>query len=370
MIPLSRPDITEKEIHRVDEVLRSPYLSGGTALKEFEAKAARVAGTKYAVGVSSGTAALHLILLALGIGEGDEVITTPFSFVASANCILYVRAKPVFSDIDPKTLNLDPKGVQAKITPRTKAILVVHVFGFPAEMDEFRRIAAENGVLLIEDACEAIGAQWRARPAGGLGTMGAFAFYPNKQVTTGEGGMVVTDEEEYAEIVRSLSNQGRKPNDSWLTHERLGYNYRLDELSAALGCVQLDRLPEILAAREQVATWYQEELRGVPELDLPQHRLVPGVKPSWFLYVLRFSSRNLRDRVAAALTEKGIENKPYFPAIHLQPFYRRAFNYQGGEFPETERAAGICLALPFYNKLQREQICAVGSIIKKVVGSK
>ena len=236
MIPLSRPDITEKEIRRVNAVLRSPYLSGGTALKEFEAKAARVAGTKYAVGVSSGTAALHLILLALGIGAGDEVITTPFSFVASANCILYAGAKPVFADIDPETLNLDPKEAEARITPRTKAILVVHVFGFPAAMDEFRRIAAENGVFLIEDACEAIGARWRGEPAGGLGTMGAFAFYPNKQVTTGEGGMVVTNEEGYAELVRSLSNQGRRPNDSWLTHERLGYNYRLDELSAALGC--------------------------------------------------------------------------------------------------------------------------------------
>jgi perosamine synthetase len=370
MIPLSRPDITEKEIRRVNEVLRSPYLSGGTALKEFEAMAAREAGTKYAVGVSSGTAALHLILLALGIGEGDEVITTPFSFVASANCILYAGAKPVFSDIDPQTLNLDPKGVEAKITPRTKAILVVHVFGVPADMDGFHRIATENGVFLIEDACEAIGARWRGRPAGGLGTMGAFAFYPNKQITTGEGGMVVTNEEEYAEIVRSLSNQGRRANDSWLTHERLGYNYRLDELSAALGCAQLDRLPEILAAREQVAAWYQEELREVPGLNLPQDRLVPGAKPSWFLYVVRFPSRELRDRVAAALTAKGVENKPYFPAIHLQPFYRRAFNYQGGEYPETERAAGTCLALPFYNKLRREQIRAVGNIIKKVVGSK
>ncbi|NLZ43524.1 MAG: DegT/DnrJ/EryC1/StrS family aminotransferase [Clostridia bacterium] len=368
MIPLSRPDITEKEIRRVNAVLRSPYLSGGTALKEFEAKAARVAGTKYAVGVSSGTAALHLILLALGIGAGDEVITTPFSFVASANCILYAGAKPVFADIDPETLNLDPKEAEARITPRTKAILVVHVFGFPAAMDEFRRIAAENGVFLIEDACEAIGARWRGEPAGGLGTMGAFAFYPNKQVTTGEGGMVVTNEEGYAELVRSLSNQGRRPNDSWLTHERLGYNYRLDELSAALGCAQLDRLPEILAARERVAAWYQEELREIPELNLPQDRLVPGVKPSWFLYVVRFSSPELRERVAAALAEEGIENKPYFPAIHLQPFYRRTFGYQGGEFPEAERAAATCLALPFYNKLRREQIAAVGNIIKKAVG--
>jgi Predicted pyridoxal phosphate-dependent enzyme apparently involved in regulation of cell wall biogenesis len=367
MIPLSQPDITKYEINSVNKTLASNFLSGGPMLKEFETKLAAVAGTKYAVAVGSGTAALHLILLSLGIKPGDEVITTPFSFIASANCILYVGATPVFCDIAPDDLNIDPELIESKITPRTKAILVVHVFGFPARMDKICSIAAKYDLQVIEDACEAIGAKWDEKSAGGIGTAGAFAFYPNKQITTGEGGAVVTDDPAIAKSVRSLANQGREPGDHWLCHERLGYNYRLDELSAAIGVAQLERLPEILTSRSRVAGWYEQELRQELLVATPKPYYPNKVAISWFVYVIRFCDPNLREIAAEHLEKLGIETRPYFPAIHLQPVYRQMFGYTEGSFPVTETVASTTLALPFFTRLTNYQVKEVCNGLKSAL---
>jgi perosamine synthetase len=367
MIPLSRPSITESEIELVNRALRSDQLSNGPLLKEFEAKLAAVAGTKYAVAVSSGTAALHLILLALGIKPGDEVITTPYSFIASANCILYVGATPVFCDIAPGEFNIDPAAIEAKLTPRTKAILIVHVFGFPARMDAIITIAGRYGLPVIEDACEAIGARWNEKPVGCFGNAGTFAFYPNKQITTGEGGAVITDSAELAGMARSLANQGRDPGATWLSHQRLGYNYRLDELSAALGAAQLERLPGILTARAQVARWYAAELGQESLITLPDSALIPRAEASWFVYVVRFREPRLRESVARHLAGLGIETRPYFPPIHLQPYYRKRFGYTEGTFPMAESAGATGLALPFYTEISREQVKEVCDGVKSAL---
>ncbi len=367
MIPLSRPDITQAEIESVNKVLKSSHLSNGPMIKVFEAKLAAIAGTRYAVAVSSGTAALHLILLSLGIQPGDEVITTPYSFIASANCILYVGATPVFCDIAPGEFNIDPALIAAKITPRTKAILVVHVFGIPARLAEIQAIASQYNLAVIEDACEAIGAKWNQTPVGSTGVAGTFAFYPNKQITTGEGGTVVTNDRALAESVRSLANQGRAPGDSWLNHSLLGYNYRLDELSAALGAAQLERLPEILARRARVAEWYARELDGEPAVVVPNASIGRRDQVSWFVYVVRFADPALRESVAHHLQSLDIETRPYFPAIHLQPFYRKQFGYAEGAFPVTESLAATGLALPFYTKMTHAQVSEVCNGIKSVL---
>jgi perosamine synthetase len=367
MIPLSRPDITESEINRVTAVLHTQYLSGGPVLKEFEQKMAAVASTKYAIAVSSGTAALHLILLSLGIGPGDEVITTPYSFIASSNCILHVGATPVFCDILPADLNIDPNRIEAKITPKTKAILVVHVFGFPVDMEQILQIADQYNLPVIEDACEAIGAKINDRPVGGWGIAGTFAFYPNKQITTGEGGAITTNDASITAMARSLANQGRKNTDQWLEHAFLGYNYRLNELSAALGCAQSKRLNEILHLRAQVAEWYREELAADPLITLPNPNLRPGTEVSWFVYVVRFTSPTLRQIVANHLAGLGIQSRPYFPAIHLQPFYRQRFGYTEGDYPITEKAASTTLALPFFTKISRKQVVEVCAAVKSTL---
>jgi perosamine synthetase len=369
MIPLSRPKLTRLEAEYVNKVLSSDFLSNGPMIREFEAKLATTAGTKYAVAVSSGTAALHLILLALGIKAGDEIITTPFSFIASANCILYVGATPVFCDIAPDDLNIDPELIEAKITPRTKAILVVHVFGIPARMDKIRAIAAQYNLYVIEDACEAIGAKWDERPVGGLGIAGALAFYPNKQITTGEGGAVVTNNNSVAETVRCLANQGREAGDPWLCHRYLGYNYRLDELSSALGCAQLERLAEILAARARIAERYDSELGQELPVTTPASRLSGNITISWFVYVVRFGNHHLRESVARHLRELGIETRPYFPAIHLQPLYRERFGYTEGAFPVTESVADASLALPFYTGIPDNHVIEVCAGIKNALRS-
>jgi perosamine synthetase len=366
-IPLSQPNITELEVSYIHKVLESDHLSDGPLIKEFEAKLAAAAGTKYAVGVSSGTSALHLILLALGIKPGDEVITTPFSFIASANSIIYVGANPVFCDISPRDYNIDPERIESKITSRTKALLVVHVFGFPARMDEICAIAAKHCLPVIEDACEAIGAKYQARAVGGIGVAGAFGFYPNKQITTGEGGAVVTNDASIAATVRCLANQGREAGDKWLCHKYLGYNYRLDEFSAALGAAQLERLAEILACRDRVAGWYEHELSKEPFLTTPNARLSAESTVSWFVYVVRFSDPKLRETVARRLGELGIETRPYFPAIHLQPLYRRMFGYSADSFPVTESVAATSLALPFYTKISFSQVKEVCNAIKLIL---
>ena len=361
-IPLSQPDVTESEIAAVVEVLRGPQLALGPKLAEFEEKLAAYAGCRFGVAVNSGTSALHLIVRALELGEGDEVITSPFSFVASANCLLFERVRPVFVDIDPVTLNLDPEKVEAAVTERTRGILGVDIFGRPAEWNRLREIAVRQELLLIEDSCEALGARYRQADGtwarcGSLAEAGCFAFYPNKQMTTGEGGMIVTDREDVAARCRSLRNQGRDEGAGWLQHARLGYNFRLSDINCALGIAQLARIEEILAARAQVAAWYGEALADLPKVQVPTAR--EGEEISWFVYVIRLAeefTRAQRDAVLTRLRERGIGCNDYFTPIHLQPHMREQFGYAEGDFPVTESVSGRTIALPFFNRLTRAQV--------------
>ncbi|MFH1304870.1 MAG: DegT/DnrJ/EryC1/StrS family aminotransferase [Candidatus Omnitrophota bacterium] len=367
-IPLSRSDITEKEKKAVLEVLESPYLALGPKLVEFEERLADYTGVKYAVCVNSGTSALHLIIRALGIEENDEVITTPFSFIASANCILFEKAKPVFADIDSLTLNIDPDLVEDKITPKTKAILAVDVFGHPAAWDRLEKIAAKHGLHLIDDSCEAIGSEYKGKKTGSFGNAGAFAFYPNKQMTTGEGGAITTNDEGLYRECRSMRNQGRGENKAWLQHERLGYNYRISDINCALGIAQLERIDEILLKRAKVAENYRRVLGGIEEITLPH--VSSDVKMSWFVYVVRMHKgfdMNARQKVLTELRKKGIECSDYFSPIHLQPFYRRMFGYKEGDFPVTEAVSERTVALPFYNNLERGQIEYVAENLKQAL---
>jgi len=389
-VPMSGPDLSADEIEAVSAVLGTPHLSLGPQIAAFERAMASYVGTRHAIAVSSGTAGLHLAVIAAAVGEGDLVITTPFSFVASANCILYERGIPIFVDIDPQTFNIDPGLVAAaaedllqggetarrwlppavRRSPSAgrplKALLPVDAFGQPADMDPLREIARAHGLALIEDACEAIGAEYKGRKAGALGDVGVFGFYPNKQMTTGEGGMLVTDREEWAELSRSLRNQGRDVFDAWLSHSRLGYNYRLDEMSAALGLAQMGRIEELLARRERVASWYNERLKKVDGV------LIPYVAPtttriSWFVYVIRLAAEIDRNRVMAGLQERGVPSRPYFSPIHLQPFYRERFGYQEGDFPVTEAVARSALALPFSGVMTEEQVACVCTALRAVI---
>ncbi len=357
-IPLSEPDITEKEIAAVVEVLRSPRLSLGPKLEEFERKFAAFIGAKFAVAVNSGTSGLHLCVRALGLQSGDEVITTPFSFVASANVLLFEKAVPVFVDIDPETLNLDPRKIESAITPQTKAILVVHVFGRPAPMREIIEIANRYNLRIIEDACEAIGAEIDDKRAGNIGDCGVFAFYPNKQITTGEGGIIVTDNENIAAQAKILRNQGRDSTLDWFEHSELGYNYRLSEINCALGIEQLKRIDEILQTREGVARNYHERLANNPHLILPEIEVENG-RTSWFTYVVRLSeefTRPDRDAIVTELQKREIGCARYFAPIHLQPYYVNNFGYKTGDFPLTEFAADRTIALPFFNRITESQI--------------
>lgn len=364
-VPLARPDVGEEEARAVAEVVRSGRLALGPRLAEFEERFAAYVGCRFAVGVSSGTAGLHLVVRALGLGEGDEVITTPFSFIASANCLLFERVRPVFVDIDPRTLNLNPDHLERALSPRTRGVLVVHVFGHPAAMDPILEIAARRGLAVIEDACEAVGARYRGRQAGTFGKAAVFAFYPNKQMTTGEGGMIVTDDAEVARMCRSLRNQGREEGAGWLDHARLGYNYRLDEMSAALGLVQLARLPEMLRRRAEVAAMYAARLKELPEIEPPY--VDPEVEISWFVYVVRVARNIDRDGVMRHLRERGVECRPYFAPIHLQPFYREQFGYKEGDFPVAEDVGRRSIALPFFNSLTEEQVDYVVAALKEAL---
>ena len=360
---MCEPDLTEAERAAVQEVLRTPILSLGPQLDLFERKLAARVGARHAVGVSSGTAGLHLCMLAAGVGEGDLVLTTPFSFVASANCILYVHGTPVFVDVDPATLTIDPDALARKARSlarrgRLKAILPVHIFGQPADMEPILEIARRFGLAVIEDACEAIGATYKGRAVGSLGDAGVFAFYPNKVITTGEGGMIVTHDPAWDALFRSLRNQGRDVFDGWLTHSRLGYNYRLDELSATLGVVQVERLDELLCRRERVAGWYAERLQRLEGIVLPTLASWT-TRMSWFVYVIRLEAAAERDRVIRELARRGIPARPYFPPIHLQPFYRQRFGFAPGSFPVAEAAGGACLALPFSGMMREEQVDVV-----------
>ena len=365
-IPLSRPDITDKEIILVNQVLRTPYLSLGPMLERFEGMVAEYIGRRYAVGVSSGTSGLHLCVKAVGVGPGDEVITTPFSFVASANCILYEGARPVFADIDPLTLNIAPEAIAECISPRTRAILPVHVFGQPCHMERIGALAEAHHLAVIEDACEAIGAELQKRKVGTFGQAAVFAFYPNKQMTLGEGGVIVTDNEEWYRLFRSLRNQGRDEDGPWLLHRRLGYNYRLDELSCALGVAQLERIEELLAKRERVARMYNERLGRIKGVELP-FVSPETTRMSWFVYVIRLAPELDRDLVMARLEERGVASRPYFSPIHLQPFYVEQFGYRDGDFPITERVARSTLALPFYGDLSEEAVDYVCQALQEVI---
>ena len=368
-IPLARPDITNLERKAVLEVLKTSYLSLGPKLKEFEEKIAKFVGVKYAVAVNSGTSALHLIIKALGIKDGDEIITTPFSFIASSNCILYERAKSVFVDIDEKTLNINPDKIEEKINKRTKAILAVDVFGQPADWDEILKIAKKYKLKVIEDSAEAIGSEYKGKKCGSFGDASILSFYPNKQITTGEGGMILTNIKRIAGLCRSMANQGRKSEDGkWLEHIQLGYNYRLNELSCALGVAQLNRINEILAKREKIADMYNEELKSFPEITIPY--MAPDVEMSWFVYVIRLSKKYLkidRNKIIQKMAKKGIQCGIYFQPIHLQPFYKKMFGYKSGDFPVAENISQRTIALPFYNNLKEREIDYVVKNLKAIL---
>jgi perosamine synthetase len=356
-INLSGPDISQAEIDAVTAVLKTRTLSLGPKLVEFETAFCDSIGRKYAVAVNSGTSALHLAMLAYGIGPSDEVITTPFSFIATTNCILMAGATPVFVDIDPASYNILPGAIEAKITPRTKALLPVEVFGNPLGLDQVAELAKKHRLVCVEDSCEGLGSKIHGRKVGTLGDVSTFAFYPNKQMTTGEGGMVLTDDEKIAGLCASLRNQGRDPNAGWLAHARLGYNYRLSDINCALGIEQLKRLDEFIVKRRRVAGWYHKMLGGESRVILPTEP--KGCDISWFVFVIRlrddFTGED-RNRIMAYLLEHGIGCNNYFSPIHLQPFIAEKYGFRRGDFPVTEHIAERTIALPFYNLLTEKEV--------------
>ncbi|MBX3047166.1 MAG: DegT/DnrJ/EryC1/StrS family aminotransferase [Anaerolineales bacterium] len=386
-VPMSSPDLTAAERAAVMQVMESPVLSMGQHTAGFEADMCAYTGSRYAIAVNSGTAGLHLCVRAAGIGAGDVVLTTPFSFVASTNVLLFENAVPVFVDIDPLTGNIDPALLQqaahdlkqggapaGRWLPRrgatgagaAKAMLAVDVFGQPANYDAIQALAQEYELKLIEDSCEALGAQYNGVHAGRFGQSAVFAFYPNKQMTTGEGGIIVTDDADAAALMRALRNQGRAEGDTWLEHTHLGYNYRITEMSAALGRVQLQRLDEMVAARAQVAAWYSERLQDFELVETPQ--VVPATtRMSWFVYVVRLAPQIDRQRVIATLAEAGIPVRPYFAPIHLQKYMRDRFGYQPGDFPVTEDLGARSLALPFSSVMTADQVSLVCEELQKAV---
>jgi perosamine synthetase len=365
-VPLSAPDITQAEIDAVTAVLRTPNLSMGPELAAFESALAAYHSVPHAVAVSSGTAGLHIALLTLGIGEGEEVIVPSFAFIAVANAVLQVRATPVFAEIDPVTLNLDPASVEQAVTPRTRAILVVHTFGIPAEMDALQAIARRHNLPLIEDASEAIGAQFQSRRAGSFGDLAVLGFYPNKQLTTGEGGAVLARDAGHAVRLRSLRNQGRSDSGDWLDYAEPGYNYRLSELACALGRVQLSRIGEMLALRQAAAQRYDALLNTITGLELPPLTL-PNRAISWFVYVVRLPERVDRDSVQASLAQRGIATGRYFAPIHLQPAWRSHSSAGTASLPITEAIARRTLALPFFNRITMSQQEEVAAALREAI---
>src|SRR6476620_8033731 len=363
-IPLARPYLDGREEELVLDVLRSGDLALGPVYRRFEEAFADIAGTAHAVACSSGTAGLHASLARLGVGPGDEVVTSSFSFVASANVILVQHATPVFADIDEQTFNVDPEAVEAAITPRTKAILPVHIFGYPCDIEAISRIAAEHGIPVVEDACEALGCSVAGRRVGTHGNPAVYGFYPNKQLTTGEGGMITTDDEDVALDLRSLVNQGRSVNGDWLVHQRIGFNQRMDEMSAAIGIAQLEKLDALLEARRRVAERYDALLAGIDGVELPYRG---PEERSWFIYYVRLAAGLDRDAVAAGLAARGVATRPYLPAIHLQPPYRERFGFAEGMLPVTERVSGSTLALPFFVQLEDDDVAHVASSLREVL---
>ena len=352
-VPLSRPLIDERDEELVLEVLRSGRLSLGPSIDEFEQLFAERVGAPHAAAVSSGTAGLHMLCHMAGVQEGDEVITSPVSFVATANCFIFEGGRPVFADVDPQTLNLDPHAVEDAITERTRGIVAVDMFGYPCELEELRELADRHGLFLIDDSCEALGAEYKGAPIGSQGLSGTFGFYPNKQITTGEGGMVTTHSEEEWEVLKSLRNQGRSYDSRWFHHVRLGFNYRITDLQAALGIAQLEKLDRLLTLRSEVAGRYGELLADVDGVEVPladdtDHRR------SWFVYVVKVAKGIDRDSVLERLAAEGIEAGHYVPAVHLQPYMRERYGFAEGLCPVAEDVCSRTLALPFYPQLEAE----------------
>jgi perosamine synthetase len=367
-VPLARPVVGEREEQLVLETLRSGRLALGPRLAEFEEAFARRLGVEHASAVSSGTAGLHLAIRAAGVEPGDEVVTTPFSFVASANCLLYEGARPVFCDIDRRTLNITPEAAADAVTDRTTGLLPVHIFGYPADMAGFEQLAADRALWLVEDTCEALGGVHAdGHPVGARGNLAVFAFYANKQLTTAEGGMVICPDSAAKERVDSERNQGRAPDMGWLDHDRLGFNYRLDELSCALGVAQLERLEQMLAGRARVAARYGEALADVDGLTLPAAD-DGGERRGWFVYVVQVPEEVDRDDTIRALRERGVDSKPYLPAIHLMTFYRARFGHREGEFPVCEDVARRSLALPFHPGLREDEVERVVGALRAALG--
>ena len=367
-IYLSRPDITEKEIQAVTDVLRSPNLSLGPKLPEFEQAFAKYIGTKRGVAVNSGTSALYLCLLSLGIGPGDEVITTPFTFIATSNVVIMTGAKPVFVDIDPITMNIDADLIEQKINKKTKAIIPIEVFGNPAGFDKICQIADKHKQIVLEDSCEALGSSLNGKMAGTFGKMSTFAFYPNKQITTGEGGMILTDDDDLADICVSLRNQGRSKAGGWLNHERLGYNYRISDINCVLGLIQLSRIDEISRKRKQVAKWYQEALAGDDRFIIPTEPA--GCDVNWFVFVIRLAekfTRQNREKVLQTMRDAGIQVSNYFTPVHLQKFMVEKFGFKPGDFPVTESVADRTIALPYYNNLTKDEVTIVCDELRRAV---
>ena len=385
IVPMSSPDLTDAEVQAVLDVIRTPNLSMGQQIDQFEAAFRQMLGCHHAIGVNSGTAGLHLCIRAADIGLGDLVLTTPFSFVASTNVILYESATPVFVDVDPLTGNMDLEQTRQAVhdllagsesarrwlprlgAPRygvLKAVLGVDVFGQPMDWDVLRTITRHTGLALIEDSCEALGATYKGRQAGLLGDYGVFGFYPNKQITTGEGGMIVTNRDEEATLMRALRNQGRAPGDTWLSHTHLGYNYRLDELSAALGAAQMQRLEELINRRERMAALYWERLAGVDGLELP-YIAETTTRVSWFVFVVRVAKGVNREALADRLAQRGIPVRPYFLPIHLQPYMQERFGYEPQRYPVTEDLGARGLALPFSGLMTAEQVEIVSAALQE-----
>jgi len=365
-IPLARPYVGDEEVRAVSKVIRSGMLSLGPKLPEFERRFADYIGLKHAIAVNSGTSGLHLCMKALDIKPGDEIITTPFSFVASSNPAIFEGARPVFVDIDEKNYNIDPAKIETAITRRTRAIVLVHVFGQPCDLDPIIKIANKYNLDIVEDACEAIGATYKNKKAGLFGKVSVFAFYPNKQITTGEGGMIVTNDLKIAKLCRSLRNQGRDDSGEWLNHVRLGYNYRLDEMSCALGIEQLKKINFIINRRKEIAKQYTDNLKKIKELIVPY--ISSNVSSSWWVYYLRVRDSKKRNAILKYLNSHGVSSRGYFdPPIHLQPVYKKIFGYKRGSFPVAERVALSGFIIPFFVALKDEQIEKVCNVIQEAM---
>lgn len=361
---IAHPYIDKQDKQGVLSVLSSGWLSLGPKYQEFETIVRRYVKSRYACAVTNGTCGLHLAVKALGLKEGDEVITTPFSFISSSNCLLYERVKPVFVDIEETTYNIDPEKIEKAITKKTKAIMVVQIFGQAADMTPIMKIAKKHHLMVIEDACESLGAAYKRKMTGTFGNVGVYAFYPNKQMTTGEGGMVVTDSKKMYDLMKSLRNQGRNNTGDWLIHERLGFNYRMDEMSASLGITQLKKLNWMIKKKREIAGWYTDALEEA------QYILTPAVgvyrTHTWFVYVIRITNGK-RNKAMDCLHNLGIQTKPYLPVIHLQPFMKKMFGFKKGDFPIAEMVASETLALPFYIGLQKKDIQYITKQLKKII---